>query len=199
VYAFEPSKELASLLRRIVPANVTVFESAASDHSGRGVLKIPVEDGRRSMGLATLGSTANFAQYETEDVKLMRLDDVIQNDVGFIKIDVEGHELAVLQGSTSLIYRSRPVLLIECEERHNRGGTSKLFEFMKAFDYVGSSLARVLFTTSQSLMRLRIKRMVLANPIFTISFSYIGEGICSEMRVILMCFIYDQLCEAQPS
>ena len=97
------------------------------------------------MGLATLGSTANFAQYETEDVKLMRLDDVIQNDVGFIKIDVEGHELAVLQGSTSLIYRSRPVLLIECEERHNRGGTSKLFEFMKAFDYVGKFVSEGFF------------------------------------------------------
>jgi FkbM family methyltransferase len=145
VYAFEPSKELASLLRRIVPANVTVFESAASDHSGRGVLKIPVEDGRRSIGLATLESSADLVRYETEDVKLVRLDDVIRHDVGFIKIDVEGHELAVLKGSTSLIYRSRPVLLVECEERHNRGGTSKLFEFLKEFDYVGKFVSEGYF------------------------------------------------------
>ena len=67
----------------------------------------------------------------------MRLDDVIQHDVGFIKIDVEGHELAVLRGSNSLIGRSRPILLVECEERHNRGGTRNLFNFMSDLDYVG--------------------------------------------------------------
>lgn len=61
-----------------------------------------------------------------------RLDDIIKDDVGFIKIDVEGHELAVLKGATSLINRCRPVLLVECEERHSPGGTERLFKFLQS-------------------------------------------------------------------
>ena len=67
VYAFEPSKELASLLPRIIPANVTVLKSAASDRSGSGILNIPVEDGRKTVGLATLS-----LQPSSCDLKLRR-------------------------------------------------------------------------------------------------------------------------------
>jgi FkbM family methyltransferase len=40
--------------------------------------------------------------------------------VGFIKIDVEGHELAVINGATTLLTTQRPLLLIEIEARHHR-------------------------------------------------------------------------------
>lgn len=92
VYAFEPSKEMASLLRRVTPSNVIVCESAASDRAGNAMLKIPVARGQKIFGLASLEPVADFVETESQNVELTRLDDAIQDDVGFIKIDVEGHE-----------------------------------------------------------------------------------------------------------
>ena len=137
VHAFEPSKELAQLLRRTVPSNVIVHETALSCRAGTASLKTPVVDGKRVFGLASLEQLATHPQLDIEIVDTSRLDDVVEGNFGFIKIDVEGHELSVLHGATSTINRCRPVLLVECEERHNPGGPAKLFERMKELNYIG--------------------------------------------------------------
>jgi len=47
-------------------------------------------------------------------VPCLRLDDVIgESDVCLLKIDVEGFELAALQGAAGILQRSRPVLYVE--------------------------------------------------------------------------------------
>ena len=52
---------------------------------------------------------------------MKRLDDIkIKNDIGFIKIDVEGHEKNVIQGGLDTIKKNKPVLLIEIEEKHTK-------------------------------------------------------------------------------
>jgi hypothetical protein len=51
--------------------------------------------------------------------RLERLDDAIGGPVGFIKIDIEAHELPVLEGAAEILNRDRPVLLIESEKRHH--------------------------------------------------------------------------------
>jgi FkbM family methyltransferase len=50
---------------------------------------------------------------------LVRLDDVVTEPVGFIKIDVEGHEIAVFEGAQRMLNEHKPILLIESERRHN--------------------------------------------------------------------------------
>ena len=40
-------------------------------------------------------------------------------DIGFIKVDVEGHEKEVIEGAKNLIIKSKPILLIEIEEKHS--------------------------------------------------------------------------------
>ena len=45
-----------------------------------------------------------------------RVDDVVQGSVDLIKIDVEGHEPAALDGMRRLIARSHPVIVSECNE-----------------------------------------------------------------------------------
>ena len=48
-------------------------------------------------------------------VQCVRLDDALTSNerIGFIKLDVEGGELAVLRGATQLLKRDRPSLLFE--------------------------------------------------------------------------------------
>lgn len=46
-------------------------------------------------------------------VKTVRLDDAITGSPKLIKVDVEGHEMAVLRGAGKLIERNRPLMVLE--------------------------------------------------------------------------------------
>lgn len=50
-------------------------------------------------------------------VQCVTLDGLGLREVGFIKIDVDGSELAVLHGATGLLTRDRPALFVELESR----------------------------------------------------------------------------------
>lgn len=143
VHAFEPSPAMADILRRTTARNVVVHETALSDHSGMTELKIPADEGRLTHSLASLepGAVEGFEVNEVS-VPLARLDDVVSENVSFVKIDVEGHELNVLEGAQGLIERCRPIFLVEAEERHRNGATRSLFEFFTARNYRGFFLYR---------------------------------------------------------
>ena len=61
----------------------------------------------------------------------------IRQDVAFVKIDVEGHELNVLNGAVELLERSQPVFLVEAEDRHRAEATRSVFEFFRSKFYRG--------------------------------------------------------------
>jgi FkbM family methyltransferase len=69
-----------------------------------------------------LGSNAEFAQHITYPVAVDTLDGMLaetdQGRLDFIKIDVEGAELHVLQGGAGVIESFLPAMLIEIEARH---------------------------------------------------------------------------------
>ena len=52
------------------------------------------------------------------------------NQIDFIKIDVEGFELNVIKGFKNLINKYKPILLIEIEKRHN-SDFKKIFNILK--------------------------------------------------------------------
>jgi hypothetical protein len=57
----------------------------------------------------------------------------------FLKIDVEGHELAVIEGARRTIESHRPTLLIECEARHRvDGDVQPVFDLLLSHGYEGS-------------------------------------------------------------
>jgi hypothetical protein len=57
----------------------------------------------------------------------------------FLKIDVEGHELAVLQGAEQTLKLHRPALLLECEARHRSDSDVRpVFDLLGSFGYQGS-------------------------------------------------------------
>ena len=78
---------------------------------------------------------------ETVGVETRRLDSYDLGKIGFMKIDVEGHEEAVLRGAEQTIMRNRPRLLIEIEERHNPGAIKRVSEYMNSLRYIGTYLS----------------------------------------------------------
>ena len=59
----------------------------------------------------------------------------------FIKIDVEGHEEAVLDGASALIAQQRPVLMLELDETLNRGALARVAARYDALSYRGFFLS----------------------------------------------------------
>ena len=66
-------------------------------------------------------NTLNGASVDEIEVPRITLDSLGQDAVGFIKIDVEGHEVDVLAGAREILRRDRPAILVEAEERHRQG------------------------------------------------------------------------------
>ncbi|MGP9813769.1 FkbM family methyltransferase [Rhodopseudomonas sp. NSM] len=139
VHAFEPSRKMADLLRRTSAPNVSVHEIALSDRSGEADLIVPKDDDQLIYGLASLesGSAAQGRTTVAMKVATARLDAVVEDDVAFVKIDVEGHELNVLEGASGLLDRCQPVCLIEAEDRHRAQATRKVFELFDRRSYRG--------------------------------------------------------------
>jgi FkbM family methyltransferase len=100
--AVEPNpKESSKLVEMIrnLSLPVRVETVALSDSPGKASLRIHEKDGGRST-IEKLNrlEDVDYSQVFEIAVPTRRLDDYELDAVGFIKIDVEGHELAVLRG-----------------------------------------------------------------------------------------------------
>jgi len=113
VTAVEASSAHVEWLLRSVAANrveawTAVLRAAASNVNGPGWLRHPPRES--SSAHAWLGErTAE----DGEEVTTVRLDDVIEWPVQFVKVDIEGAEGLALRGASRTIDRSRPTLLVE--------------------------------------------------------------------------------------
>jgi FkbM family methyltransferase len=144
VVAFEANPAVAAFARTVASRKVEVINVALSSAAKRTTLRIPLNRrGHTINDLATIECRNDFAEGEfvTADVVTETLDAFAFADCGFIKIDVEGHEEEVLEGAKKLIERSRPVLMIELEERHNPGTFERVTQRLSRQGYAGYFLA----------------------------------------------------------
>ena len=74
---------------------------------------------------------------ETVVAPMKTLDSFNLTNVGFVKIDVEGHEEAVLHGGLKTLRREMPNLMIEIEERHAPGSLDRVSALLKEIGYSG--------------------------------------------------------------
>lgn len=114
VVTLEPVPRLARLLTATAPPNVRVVHAAASDRPGVARLWLPPGDGG-DRGVSSL--VRRDIHGPCLDVDCVTLDGLGLRDVGFIKIDVDGNEPAVLRGATGILARDRPALFVELECR----------------------------------------------------------------------------------
>ena len=150
VHSFEPNPlifpYLNKNLKKIVK-NITLYNTALSDVKTVTDLKISKRfntiikknyEERYKLGTATIHKNNLFINKEfiTCKVKTERLDDLLASkNIGFIKIDVEGHEKNVLIGSENLIKKNKPILLVEIEERHSKEKVEDTINFINNLGY----------------------------------------------------------------
>jgi FkbM family methyltransferase len=135
VHAFEPQLALASRLRRAgLGRQLSVHPFALSDREASMTLTIPILDDAPEPGHASL--EPNVGQGPTVQVPVRTLDS-LNLLPSFVKVDIEGHELAMLRGAEATITRSRPVLLLEIDYRHRNevGKRGQLLDWLTSHSY----------------------------------------------------------------
>lgn len=137
--AFEADPRSADRIRRRVP-QATLHACALSETEGEGMLRLPIVNTVTYNGWATIEPENTFAalapdSVETLKVPMRTLDSFALQNVGFVKIDVEGHELAVLHGAAETIHRWRPTILIEVENRHRGGAVESVCAWFREAGY----------------------------------------------------------------
>ena len=137
VHVFEPNPICLAQLRRVQRRNMIFHEVALSDHAGTALMRFdPHNTGVGTIEARNrLDNNPGIRNIVEREVKIARLDDFNLRDIAFIKIDVEGHEPAVLRGAAGLIEMQKPVLLIEIERRHNRTAFEEVEDLLNGFGY----------------------------------------------------------------
>lgn len=146
ILAFEPSTREVSRLQANVQINhhlknITIIAKAASNKMGLAQLKIS-EYGHE--GQNTLGNFAWAVQQAgVETVETCCLDLLPEvralHRLDFMKIDVEGAELKVLQGAQEIIRKFKPVILLELLDRslqYQESSASQVVQCLKSLGYL---------------------------------------------------------------
>jgi FkbM family methyltransferase len=118
VCAFEPVPANAKLVRRNASLNhfdhLTVLETAVGDRAGRARLVVAAYSGGSALASVEAPPDAS----DEIDVEITTLDRFVQSTgrpPHFVKIDVEGAELLVLQGMHHVCTEHRPTILYELD------------------------------------------------------------------------------------
>jgi FkbM family methyltransferase len=145
VHAFEPRELPAALLcKGLGQPGLHVHRAALSDRDGTLTLWIPSEGAESEVEAFSVGPRSSLEpaanpEYDRRSVEVpvRRLDSLALKDVDFIKIHVEGHELAVLEGSRETIERCRPTLLVGGQIRFKPGLPTSIYRYLSDLGYSG--------------------------------------------------------------
>lgn len=134
---FQPNPECFRILNSWADKkkNVDVYGFALSSQHGQSQLHISIDAALHEHDASASLQPRSADMSRCVDVDVMTLDSFDFQDVKFIKIDVEGHELDALQDATNTIASSMPVLPIEIELRYNTIDISKIFAFISRLGY----------------------------------------------------------------
>lgn len=139
VYAFEPNPESIRKLRANTErfTNVTVVPKAVADRRGR--IDFHVDTRPDWAGLASsvhmLDDLARAGQTRSIQVDAITIDEFCAQGMvpHFVKIDVEGHEPAVIAGARRTISTARPTLVFEFWETWWERGYRDMFAYLHEF------------------------------------------------------------------
>ena len=138
VIAYEPNPKMFNFLLKAKIKGVKINNIALSDSKRISFLKIPIFNDVEVDGWASLSKNFDEGLKKSYvEVNVDTLDNKSHKNVGFIKIDVEGHEEAVINGARNLIKMNKPTLLIEIEQQHIKKPIKEIFYQIIEFGYCG--------------------------------------------------------------
>lgn len=114
VYAFEPVLENYILAKACIQTNK--LENVFLQNAGLSNKTSISHINTWAEGQNHLGGASQLSD-EGQIVGLMTIDSLGLDDVVIIQLDVEGHELAALEGARATIERTSPIVMIEDNER----------------------------------------------------------------------------------
>jgi len=136
--AFEPVPAECERLRDMLGDKGEVHQVALGDAFGEAVLFVPyTQEGdvtTRSSLHAELDSTL---AHRSIDVEIATLDSFALSTISVLKIDVEGHEAAVLRGARATLERLRPAVIIEVEDERLPGVFVEVCDLLEGLGYTG--------------------------------------------------------------
>ena len=148
---YEPLPDARAVLTQNLTAygsRVTIRDCALSDKRGEAQLSFPIcgqtavkQWASIEKDFATLANNfpGTIDGIASMTVPLRILDEELMElnvpQVGYLKIDAEGAEEAILRGAQKTLLRDRPFVVCELEERHVPGCTQRMPEFMAILNY----------------------------------------------------------------
>jgi len=129
IIAIEPVEENIRHIRTNCSGNIKLLKCAAHDRCEDVWLSMPSEEQRpdinRSFSDKNTGLMSVYGQGDTGyacKAPGFPLDVLLRDekDIRYIKMDVEGHEFAVLRGARETILKHRPVLAVEIRENNTK-------------------------------------------------------------------------------
>ncbi|EHR01332.1 FkbM family methyltransferase [Bradyrhizobium sp. WSM471] len=122
VYVFEPNTHLQSILKKNIELNHLTsvdqsylrFGISGSDFEAK--IRVSSSENWGNGHLVSVNS-AGSAEVFSENVSVRALDSFEIKELDFIKADVEGHELALLEGAQETLKRCQPAIFIEVGQK----------------------------------------------------------------------------------
>lgn len=161
VVAFEPIPHLASTLSQTAYSNVAVHQCVLCEQAGTQTLRVPYHTKKK--GALNTPSASLRDQHDDNmlaiEVQAKTLDSFDLEDVGFIKIDVEGWEENVLHGARDTITRTYPIIMVELVDDYAPGVLNRVPAFFDGLNYKGFSI------DASTLRVIPLDEIAPANPV----------------------------------
>jgi FkbM family methyltransferase len=165
VFSFEPVSSIFNKLTKNIalnaPSNISAVNAALSSFSGTTEI-LSVNEDQFRQGTSTLQFNDNVQEmgegsFSNEQVSVLTLDHYLEQKqlktLKFIKIDVEGHELKVLEGAKSTLIKLKPFLLLEHDQSRLRFMEISELDFQDLFKTLGYLCYEIIFTENQIKLR----------------------------------------------
>jgi FkbM family methyltransferase len=133
---------LSSSMQRLFPGIVTTLQCCLSDAPGVVTMSVPEYEGggENYYESRIIGSDSadGLNQHQVRATTLDHIAGDLDLTPAFVKIDVEGHELAVIRGGLKFISQHHPPLLIEVagDPDQHGGSAAQLFGELASLEYV---------------------------------------------------------------
>jgi len=162
ILAIEPSRHNYGFLQFNCKdfASVELLKMAVHNKNGFIQIAAPSTEQRPSRTDCHINtgliSAHGGSEHFREDVAADTLDNIVDRKVDWLKIDVEGHEQAVLEGATRILSEDKPVLQVEMSDENQAMGPytlSSLLTLIGTAGYVsvGRMRADIVFMAKERL------------------------------------------------